>query len=399
MRDAKTGWLKEVSIVIRARTPLGWLQLRKDRTKLFTVLAGIAFADILIFLQLGFQDALFKTNTQYPRRLKADLIMVSSQAKNFNQLFTFPRRRLLQARDIAGVYSADALYINSVTWRNPQSREKGSLSILGQNPDRPAFDLPEVNSQLEALKIPDTVLFDKAARGETADLIAQVEMGKAVTTEIGLRTVTIGGMFLLGASFADDGALITSDQNFLRFFPKREAGIISMGLITLEPGAQPEAVKQHLNAYLAGDVQVFTLEEYIAFETTYLQTNSAIGFIFTIGSFMGFVVGVVVVYQVLSSDVNSHMAEYATFKAMGYQDEYLLGVVFEEALILSVLGFFPSVAISIGLYQLTARATALAIAMPLSRTLWVLGATFVMCGLSGAIATRRLQAADPADIF
>ncbi|MEO0458352.1 MAG: ABC transporter permease DevC [Cyanobacteria bacterium P01_A01_bin.114] len=384
---------------VQHRTPLGWLQLRKDRTKLLTALAGIAFADIMVFLQLGFQDALFRSNTQYPRHVIADLVIVSTQARSFNQTYTFPRRRLLQAMDIDGVASADALYINAVTWRNPETREKGSLSILGQNPDRPTFQLPEVNAQLDVIKLPDTVLFDKAGRGETQALIDQVEQGKTVTTEIGLRTVTLGGLFELGASFAADGAMITSDQNFLRFFPKREAGVVSMGLIDLQPDADPLVVQQQLDTYLAEDVQVFTYDQYIEFEENELRTNSSIAFIFGVGSAMGFVVGVVIVYQVLSTDVNAHMAEYATFKAMGYQDGYLLGVVFEEALILSILGFFPSLVVSIGLYQLTAAATALSIVMPVSRAVFILAMTVVMCGLSGAIATRRLQAADPADVF
>jgi putative ABC transport system permease protein len=114
---------------------------------------------------------------------------------------------------------------------------------------------------------------------------------------------------------------------------------------------------------------------------------------------MGFIVGIVIVYQVLSTDVNDHMAEYATFKAMGYKNSYLLGVVFEEAMILSIIGFIPSVAIAAGLYQLTAAATALPIVLPASRAVTVLIMTIIMCSISGAIATRKLQSADPADIF
>ncbi len=93
------------------RTPLGLKQLMHDRTRLMTAIAGIAFADILIFMQLGFSDALYKTNTQYPRKVQADLVLISDQAKNFGQLKTFSRRRLYQAQDIPGVASADAVYV------------------------------------------------------------------------------------------------------------------------------------------------------------------------------------------------------------------------------------------------------------------------------------------------
>ncbi|MBE7382686.1 MAG: FtsX-like permease family protein [Leptolyngbya sp. SIO1E4] len=384
---------------LQERTALGLLQLKHDPIRLLTAIAGITFADVLIFMQLGFADALFTTNTQYPRSIEADIILISNQAKNFGQLRTFTRRRLYQAQDVPGVAAADALYVGSVDWRNPQTRKETSMLIVGQNPHRPALTLPEVNQQLNAIHLPDHVLFDQASRGDYQEMIAQVNQGESVTTEIGLRTVTVAGLFTVGASFADDGALITSDQNFLRLFPGREAGAVSIGLIHLQPGYDPELVRTTLATRLPADVLVLTKQGYVDFEINEIQGNSPVGFVFGLGTTMGFIVGMVIVYQVLSTDVNSHLAEYATFKAMGYRNSYLLGVIFEEALILSVLGFIPGLVIALGAYQLTAIATALPLAMPLSRGVFVLFLTFVMCGASGAIATRRLQAADPADIF
>ncbi|MGK7953399.1 MAG: ABC transporter permease DevC [Xenococcaceae cyanobacterium] len=384
---------------LKNRTPLGWLQLKHDKFRLLTALSGIAFADILIFMQLGFMNALYTTNTQYARKIKGDVILTSTQATNFTKPYTFPRRRLYQAMDVPGVESAEPIYIGSLSWRNPQNREKTSMTVIGFNPDKPAFDLPEVNRQLDKVKIPDTVLFDKASRGEYDEVIAQIERGKTITTEIERTTVTIGGLFEVGASFQDDGALITSDQNFMRLFPRKKPGLVSIGVINLKEGTDAERVRTHLNAYLAEDVKAYTYEEYVEGEVTYIQNSTAIGFVFTLGTMMGFIVGIVIVYQVLSTDVNDHMGEYATFKAMGYKNSYLLGVVFEEAIILSIIGFVPSVAIAAGLYQLTAAATALPIFLPVSRAVNVLIITVVMCGISGAIATRKLQSADPADIF
>ncbi|MGV2827770.1 ABC transporter permease DevC [Myxosarcina sp. GI1(2024)] len=384
---------------LKNRTPLGWLQLKHDKFRLLTALSGIAFADILIFMQLGFMNALYTTNTQYPRKIKGDIVLTSTQATNFNELYSFPRRRLYQAMDVPGVDSAEPVYIGSLSWRNPQNREKTSMMVIGLDPDKSAFDLPEVNSQLDKIKIPDTVLFDKASRGEYDQIIAQIETGKTITTEIDRTTVTIGGLFEVGASFADDGALITSSQNFMRLFPKKQPGTVSLGVINLDAKRDPENIRAALNAYLPQDVKAYTYEEYVDAELEYIKSSTAIGFVFTLGTMMGFIVGIVIVYQVLSTDVNDHMAEYATFKAMGYRNTYLLGVVFEEALILSFIGFVPSVAIAAGLYRLTAMATALPIVLPLTRAVTVLILTIIMCSISGAIATRKLQAADPADIF
>lgn len=324
---------------LRRRTPLGWLQLSHQKSRLLVALSGIAFADVLMFMQLGFQASLYDSNTRLNRSLQADIVLLSPQARNIQSLSTFSRRRLYQAMDVPQVESAQAVYINTINWKNPQTRRQTVVQAIGFDPEATVFNLPEVNQQLQTIKLPDTVLFDRGARGEYETAIAQVAQGKAVTTEIDRRTITIGGLFTLGASFGADGSLITSDQNFLRLFPRREAGSISLGLVHLQPGSDPKQVATTLESYLPDDVNVLTLAEFIQFEENYWKSESPIGFIFGLGTAMAFVVGVVIVYQVLSTDVNAHIKEYATFKAMGYRNAYLLGVVFEEAFILAFLGF------------------------------------------------------------
>jgi putative ABC transport system permease protein len=384
---------------IQRRTPLGWLQLKRERGRLMVAIAGIAFADVLMFMQLGFQSALYDSNTKLSRSLDADIVLVSPQARNTQNLSTFSRRRLYQSKDIAGVDSAEAFYSNIITWKNPDSRKETSVQAIAFNPEKPALTLPEINQQLDKIKIPDRVLFDRKSRGDYTKAIAIVEQGKPVQTEVDRRNVLITGLFSLGASFGADGILVVSDQTFLHFFPKRDVASISLGLVKVKSGYDPKQVATELKSYLPNDVRVLTHAEYIEFEESFWKTESPIGFIFGLGTAMAFVVGVVIVYQVLSTDVNSHIKEYATFKAMGYRNQYLLAIVFEEAIILAFLGFIPGVIIPIGLYSLAAGATALPIAMTTARATTVFMLTVAMCILSGAIATRRLQSADPADMF
>ncbi|GAB1541330.1 ABC transporter permease DevC [Scytonema sp. NUACC21] len=389
---------------IRRRTPLGWLQLAHQKGRFLVALSGIAFADVLMFMQLGFQTALFDSNTRLHQSMKADIFLVSPQARNLAYLSTFPRRRLLQAMDVPGVQSAQGMYLGFIDWKNPQTRKETGVLIIGIDPNKPAFNLPEVNSQLNAIKIPDTVLFDRGSRGDYNEVFAQVDKGKPATTEIERRTITISGLFKVGASFIADGSLIASDQTFLRIFSRQEAGSVNLGLIQLKPGYDEEQVKQVANAlkyHLRGsnDVRVLTKEEFVEFEKNHWQQSTPIGFIFSLGVTMGFIVGVIIVYQVLSTDVNAHMKEYATFKAMGYRNAYLLGVVFEEAIIMAVLGFLPGITVSFGLYSLTRNATNLPLYMTLARAFQVQILTAIMCMISGAIATRKVQSADPADMF
>jgi putative ABC transport system permease protein len=388
-------WMQQ----LQRRTPLGWLQLSHEPSRLLVALAGIAFADVLIFMQLGFQAALYDSNTRLNRALMADLVLISPKARNNQNLSTFSRRRLYQAMDVPGVQAGEAVYVNTIVWKNPQTLGDATIQVLGFDPVRPVFNLLEVNQQLDKLKLPDTVLFDRGSRGQYKKIIPQLEEGKTLKTEIERRTISISGVFTLGASFGADGTLITSDQTFLRLFPRRDVASISVGLIRLHPGANLLQTADALRAYLPNDVKVLTAQDYVRFEEDYWKTESPIGFIFGLGTAMAFVVGVVIVYQVLSTDVNAHLREYATFRAMGYHNSYLLIVVFEEALILSILGFIPGTILPLGLYALVANVTALPMYMTMERAVTVLILTIVMCGLSGAIATRKLRLADPADMF
>ena len=381
------------------RTPLGWLQLRHDRGRFLVALAGIAFADLLMFMQLGFQAALYDSNTRLDRAFRGDVVLISPKALNLQNLSTFPRRRLLQALDVPGVVDAQGLYIRTVNWRNPQTLQSATVQVLGFDPDADVLRLPEVRAQADRLKLPDTVLFDRGARGRYGAAIARLDRGETVTSEIERRTITVGGLFRLGASFGADATLMASDQTFLRMFPRAKAGSISVGLLTLGPGEPVAPVVRALRRHLPDDVQVLSHADFVRFEENYWRTASPVGFIFGLGTAMAFVVGVVIVYQVLSTDVNAHLQEYATFKAMGFRQRWLLLVVVEQALILAALGFIPGVLMPLWLYAVAAKATSLPIAMTLGRATTVFVLTLVMCLASGAIATRRLQAADPAELF
>ncbi|MEA5464268.1 ABC transporter permease DevC [Leptothoe sp. PORK10 BA2] len=391
--------LKGFGQTMRDRTPLGWLQLKKNKGRLIVAIAGIGFADLLMFAQLGIQAALFDSNTLLNRGLDADIIIRSAQYRDLNLADTLPRRRLFQIKDIPGVQSAEPLYVSRVVWKNPQTRRRTQLTLVGQSLDRPALTFEEVNQNLDKLRQPDTFLFDRLSRGEYKDVVAQVTAGQAVETEIDRRTIEVAGLFSLGASFATDGTLVTSQENFLRFFPDRSPGQITLGLIKLEPGADAEQVLNQIQEILPPDSIASTKQAYVDLEQAYWQQATPIGIVFTFGTVMAFVVGTVIVFQILSTDVNEHMSEYATFKAMGYRDRYLLVIVLEEAIILATLGFIPGLALALGQYALLRNAAALPIAMTFARLSFVFFLTIVMCSISGVIATRRLQSADPADNF
>ena len=381
------------------KTPLAWLQVTRERTRLAVAIAGIAFADMLIFLQMGFEGALYDAAIQPHRNLQADLVLSDPQMQTLFSVKAFPRERLYQTLAHPDVASVRGVYIATGQWKNPATKLERAILVWGIDPTQPSFRFPEVNQNLDKIQPLNQVLFDQAGRPEYGVSATEFEQTGIFVTELNNKLITVEGLFTNGASFAADGNVITSDSTFLRLFPSRSPEQIEVGLIELNPDADLEQVRAELEAVLPDDVLVGSPEDFAQIERDYWASGTGIGFIFGLGVSVGFIVGIVIVYQILYSDVSEHLPEYATLKAMGYTDNYLLGVLFQEALLLAVLGYVPSIVLALGLYELAAGATMLPIAMTTRRAITVFVLTVVMCSVSGAIALRKLRTADPADIF
>ncbi|MBD1998149.1 FtsX-like permease family protein [Leptolyngbya sp. FACHB-671] len=383
------------------RTPLAWLNLTHDRRRLLTSLGGVAFAVLLMFMFNGFKNALYDSQVQLLQLLNADIIITNTQKYNMFVPEPFARRRLYQARAFEGVEDAYPLYINTANWKNAETKATRPVRVLAFNPQDPVLRLPEVQTQLAKLQAPETVLIDLKSRPELGPITAGVE------TELGDRHVRVVGNYSLGTDFASgNGNLIMSDQNYLRYFAQvdpedeeRDLSTVDVGLVKIAENADPERIAAILSENLPKDVKVITQEGFVQQELTYWQENTNIGFVFSLLTTMAFIVGIILVYQILYTDVSDHWAEYATLKAMGYRNFFLLGVVLQEATILSILGFIPGFCISVLLYNATADATGLLMQMTTDRALSTLVATFIMCLISGAIAVRKVQATDPAEVF
>ncbi len=382
------------------KIPLSWLQLTHEKVRLLVALAGITFADVLMFTQIGFRDALYDSSVRLHKSLQTDLVLINSQSDTYTSLKPFSQRRLYEVLGLSGVDSVTPLYLDFAFWKNPVKRNTRGILVLGVNPDKNVITLPGVAENLDKIKLQDTVLFDQKSRAEFGPIAQWFNEGKVVQTEVANRQIRVGGLFSMGTSFGADGNIITSDVNFFRIFSGQEKGSIDIGLIHLKPGADPQQVKQEIEAKLtAKDVRVLTKEEFIEHEKYYWRTRTSIGFIFSLGVGMGFIVGTVIVYQILYTDVADHLPEYATLKAMGYTNTYLLGVVFQEAILLACVGFIPGFSLSLLMYFNAAKATGLPIMMTTAKAVNVLVLTLIMCAISGVIAVNKLRSADPADIF
>ena len=346
-------------------------------------------------MQLGFLSLFRNGATVVPESLNGDLFLLDDSAEYLGSP-GFDRRRLYQAAAVEGVTATMPLYIRDGSWAYGEYSSFG-VRLFAFNPAQEVFNILEVNQQRSLLHRPQSILFDRMSNSSFGPVSEAMEPD-LVTALLNNQRAEVVGLFSLGNSFfLGSGNVIMSDASYRRWFGDSAAAQVHVGIITLTTGADLQAVKAGIAASVPG-VEVFTHEELIAQELAYHETNPT-GPIFTFGAVMGFVVGVVIVYQVLYADINDHLNEYATLKAIGYSNRSLLSVVIQEALLLGVMGFIPGYGISFGMYWFLVYLTELELVMRASIAASVFALTMLMCLLSATIASRKLRSADPADVF
>lgn len=401
-RSLKTTW--------QLHKPLGWAQLAHRKTRLLVALTGVAFANILIFTQLGLRAMLLDGVTLVPEHLKGDLFLVSAYAPTVD-FGSFPKIYLYRAHAVSGVDATTALYIRSANWVNPndlatsQSIDNpefdlfsNSVKVLAFNPIQPALDLPDMVPHLDRLNVPGTVLYDRLSQEKLGPIPTLFQDQGIVSTLMNNRQVSVVGLFSLGSTLFDNGHVVMSDWNFSKWFGADSLEEVNVGCLILAPGADVEQVRSHLQAHLPDDVRVMTRAEAVTAEQAFYAARPS-GKVLTFGALMGFIVGVILVYQVLYTDVTDHLPEYATLKAIGYSNTSLLTIVIQEAVIIAVFGFLPGYLASIGVYQILVQVIRVPLTMKRAVVIQVFILTVVMCLISGAIAMNKLRSADPADVF
>jgi putative ABC transport system permease protein len=378
---------------------LAWRQLWSEKARLASAIAGVMFACVLVFMQLGFRAALFDSATALIGAMRGDLFLMHPLTTASFRPEPFPRARAFQALALPEVERTVPIYLAQSAWRNPADGSRRTIQLIGVDTDAGVMDFPGLAPLIPALRRPDTAAFDNRSRpefGPVADFLAQ---RGPFGVQVGNRDMEIVGLVEIGPSFGADGNLVLSDVNFRRVVKERLVSSVDLVAIRLRPDSDVLAAQQRLREILPPDVMVLTQAQLAAHERAYWEEATPIGFIFSFGSLMGLIVGMVIVYQILFSDIAGHLKEYATLKAMGYSNFYLGQVVLGAALILAVAGFVPGMLVSVLLYDLVGGATFLPLAMDLPRATTVFAMIFTMCAVAGLLAMRKLRDANPADMF
>lgn len=395
---------------------LAWSNLTQQRVRTLISLVGVGFAVMLVFMQLGFLDAVVRTATLLYDKLEFDLLLVSREYSNLAKPSTFSRRRLAQARGADGVERVLPLTSVLGLWRDPRNgdpegpRVKWSILVLAVDPsslDR-MFRWPigrvfrtadEMHEYAVGLARLDTVLMDRTSRREYGD---EITWKRARYNELNGRQVEIIGNITIGTGFAYNGLLMTSETSLshLMGWPEDQ---VSFGLVQLAPGANREQARQQIERLLPPpeqrDVEVYTRQEINDREERFWLTGTAVGQFFVAGVIIALLVGGVFVYQMMAADISRRLPEYATIRALGYRGGYLKSVVYWQGFLLALIGYGPGLVGSMLFYQALRFGAGIPIGMTPLRATSVLVMTVVMCMGSASIAVRSVHRANPADLF
>ena len=144
---------------------------------------------------------------------------------------------------------------------------------------------------------------------------------------------------------------------------------------------------------------LYTKSEFITIEKQYWKKLSPVGTLFLIGVFAGFVTGLFVCYQVLNNEVLTYLREFATLKAMGYNNRDIIKIVLQQSLFLSLFGFMVGLIISKQVCAVIASTVLMPITWDASLAFITFLLTVVMCVIAGLGASLKVMDANPADLF
>jgi putative ABC transport system permease protein len=364
---------------------------QKGRTALAT--GGIFIAILLIFIELGFFVAVPQGGMLIYDHMRFDLLVVSDKYLFQAASGQVPRSILTTAQTVPVVARVTPVYLGGAKWQDLAGGPKLDIAVLGIDPTSGAFAVPDIERQESALDRPDTVLVDTATRSLFGPLVA----GRVV--DIAGRPMTIGGQYQLGTGFLGLGVALVSEAAFFRLFAGRPPDSVNFGLVTLTPGTDAAEAARALQAALPPSVRVFTRPELVAHEVAYWTTRTATGLIFGSGLVVAFIVGIMVLYQTLSTQISRQLPQFATLKAIGYRDRYLNAIVLTESFLIMFVAFVPALAAALAVYALVRNQTLLPLSLDAAELAAVFAITLAMAAASAFLSLGGLRRADPAEIF
>lgn len=372
--------------------PLAWRTLAHNKRRLGLSLAGIGFVVLLMFMEIGFNNGALDTQIILYQKFNADLVMMSV-ARDPDYPQQFPLARLYQTCSCPAVKTVIPVYVRpATTWVDPDTGAVHPIRVIGFDARTKALSVDRLPNP--ALRQPGTALFDIRSR----DVYGRSAPG--TTVQIGGRSVEIVGQFSLGSDLETDGNLLVDESTYFALFGLDDGpNSVDYGLIQLAPGSDATQALTEIRKVMGEGVQVLPRNDVATSVREYWQEFTPTGFLFQVGVVVGLIIGVIVCYQILFTEISSNLMPFATLKGMGYHNRYLVKVVLQQATFLALLGFIIGMLGAFALYRFLEWSTGLVMYLTVFRAANILVLTLAMCLIAGIMAVGKVIRADPADCF
>ncbi|MBD1845735.1 FtsX-like permease family protein [Cyanobacteria bacterium FACHB-63] len=407
--------------------------LFEDIPRFLVAQAGIVFAVSLVTIQVGVLRGFDRSVARLVDQSSADLWVASKDIVHLELSSPMPAKRVEDAQKIPGIDRAEAVMIRTSIWRDSTGKIN-PIRIFGFDPNSRLFAGWQVSQgSLSALNQPYTVMADSKSlkalglnqlndRGAIgafnalpAQFVATAEDTQSIASSSFIYT-SLENANAYGIGGADTGVTCTRQAEGEIACLNQNPGFnnpvanpasprrvnvqdpISFVLIRAKPGQDLNQLKQRLEATLP-NTRAFTQSEIANLTRAYWTTRTGVGFILGLGATVGFIVGMVIVGQILYSSVSDHMREFGTLKAMGASNWVIYSVILEQALWMAVLGYLPSLALCVGLGAWTQAAQNIMILITPATGVGMFVLTVVMCVGSALFAVQKVTRVDPAIVF
>lgn len=373
------------------RIPVAWCMLIHRKGRFLLSMLGIAFSVVIMFMEIGFFNGINDSQARLPTFLNADIVLMERGRYSLLESDRLNRIRLQQALAFDEVESAVPLYEGMQLAENPENGMVRAISVLAFPPGTQPLNIPGLDRYTSQLAVKGNVLFDRLSR----DVYGKIEAG----TELAIGEVPhhVIGLVEMGPSIRSDGYVLMGDQTWND--SKSSSDLISMGLLKVKPGTDLVAFKKKLEAALNEEAIIMTPEAVRAREVNYTMRATPAGGVFAIGLIIGFLIGLIICYQILFNEISDNMPQYATVKAVGFSKQYLVSLVMQQAVLLAIFGFIPGIAGGTLLYYVIQRSTSILMFLSWQRALLIFVLTLCMCAVSGLLAVKKVLRADPAEVF
>ena len=359
-------------------------------TRLAAAFAGMAVAVVVMFVELGLLLGVLDSQAMIATLTRGDLVVMNIARTNLHKFNTIGNIRLGQVAAFPDVAAVVPVYQGAAGLKNPDDGTIRRLIVISFPPDDAPLAIGKPEDIAAALRAPGTVLFDRLSR----PIYSDIRPGQDV--ELDGTSYRVGGLVAIGPDIINDGAMVMSDGSWLAAHPNAQP---IMGVVRLKAGTDPEKARRAMLAALPPDVAIYTPDEVRKREINFTLRSAPIGILFGIGMLAGLVIGAITCYQILFNEIVDRIDQYATLKAMGFSNAFLRRVILEQALLLSTGGFIAGTIASALAYAYVARRTALAIQLSPFSVLVIFVLATAMSVVAGLLALRRVESADPAELY